>query len=214
MCNPIYLDHNATTPVLPEVVDTMLPYLRAVAIDQAEALATDHGEHPARDRRRRAAEVLDGPRRRPEGFLERILRILGGSADLEPVPIDPVAMCAEELAEGGPFPCLGCGKESVFGGRRFHRHSIEGFRTRKGSLLTPQGSNGARWRGGGGVASTRCRHPPRSVAAARTCILQVGVALVYLCFASSKSGPPARRRCEEGPAPLGLPDPLRARGVW
>ena len=29
MSEVIYLDHNATTPLLPSVVDAMLPYLRA-----------------------------------------------------------------------------------------------------------------------------------------------------------------------------------------
>jgi cysteine desulfurase len=27
--DPIYLDHNATTPLLPEIVGAMLPHLRA-----------------------------------------------------------------------------------------------------------------------------------------------------------------------------------------
>jgi cysteine desulfurase len=28
MREPVYLDHNATTPLLPEALDAMLPYLR------------------------------------------------------------------------------------------------------------------------------------------------------------------------------------------
>ena len=37
---PVYLDHNATTPVAPEVLDAMLPYLR----DQYGNPSSDHSE--------------------------------------------------------------------------------------------------------------------------------------------------------------------------
>jgi cysteine desulfurase len=51
---PVYLDHNATTPVAPEVVDAMLPYLR------------DHYGNPSSDHPfgRRAAAAVDQARGR------------------------------------------------------------------------------------------------------------------------------------------------------
>src|SRR5262245_16930748 len=41
---PIYLDHNATTPLLPEVVDAMLPYLREHFGNPSSSHA--HGRRP------------------------------------------------------------------------------------------------------------------------------------------------------------------------
>jgi cysteine desulfurase len=49
---PIYLDHNATTPILPAVVDAMLPYLR-------EHFGNASSEHPYG---RRARDALDRAR--------------------------------------------------------------------------------------------------------------------------------------------------------
>ncbi|HMF96304.1 MAG TPA: cysteine desulfurase family protein [Vicinamibacterales bacterium] len=61
---PVYLDHNATTPVLPEVVDAMLPYLR-------EHFGNPSSEHAIG---RRARTAVDESR-------QRVAAILGCSAD-------------------------------------------------------------------------------------------------------------------------------------
>ena len=59
MSDEIYLDYNATTPVLPEVVEAMLPYLR------------DHFGNPssAHPRGRAAREAVEGARVRVAGLL-------------------------------------------------------------------------------------------------------------------------------------------------
>jgi cysteine desulfurase len=59
MSDEIYLDYNATTPVLPEVVEAMLPYLR------------DHFGNPssAHPRGRAAREAVEGARARVAGLL-------------------------------------------------------------------------------------------------------------------------------------------------
>jgi cysteine desulfurase len=46
---PIYLDHNATTPLLPEVVDAMLPYFR-------EHFGNPSSSHPYGVRARQAVD--------------------------------------------------------------------------------------------------------------------------------------------------------------
>ena len=57
--DPIYLDHNATTPLLPEVVDAMLPYLR-------EHFGNPSSAHPYG---RRAREAVEGARERVASLL-------------------------------------------------------------------------------------------------------------------------------------------------
>jgi cysteine desulfurase len=56
---PIYLDYNATTPVAPEVVDAMLPYLREHFGNASSAHAYGTAAHAAVERARVAvAELL------------------------------------------------------------------------------------------------------------------------------------------------------------
>jgi hypothetical protein len=56
--NPIYLDYNATTPVLPEVLEAMLPYSR------------EHAGNPSSSHvfGRRARAAVDGARQVPQWF--------------------------------------------------------------------------------------------------------------------------------------------------
>ena len=60
----VYLDHNASTPVLPEVLDAMLPYLR------------EHFGNPSSDHApgRRARAAVERAR-------ESVARLLGADAD-------------------------------------------------------------------------------------------------------------------------------------
>ena len=50
MADPVLLDHNATTPVLPEVLDALLPWLR-------EGFGNPSSDHPAGRRAREAVEA-------------------------------------------------------------------------------------------------------------------------------------------------------------
>jgi cysteine desulfurase len=62
--DPIYLDHNATTPLLPEVVEAMLPFLRV-------ELGNPSSDHPWG---RRARDAVDRAR-------EQVAELLGSLAD-------------------------------------------------------------------------------------------------------------------------------------
>jgi cysteine desulfurase len=58
--DPIYLDHNATTPLLPEVVDAMLPYLREHFGNPSSAHVYGRRAREAVDRARAQVAVLLG----------------------------------------------------------------------------------------------------------------------------------------------------------
>ncbi len=55
---PIYLDHNATTPILPEVIDAMLPYLREHFGNASSNHSYDRRAHAAIERAREQVATL------------------------------------------------------------------------------------------------------------------------------------------------------------
>ncbi len=58
--NPIYLDYNATTPILPEVVDAMLPYLREHFGNPSSSHVYGQRTHKAVERAREQVAALIG----------------------------------------------------------------------------------------------------------------------------------------------------------
>src|SRR5690349_6441330 len=78
--DPIYLDYNATTPLLPEVVDAMLPYLRVRSTTSAPRLTT---RRTSPDRRTIGAGLHTSPavqpiRRHPSARRRRLGRARAG----------------------------------------------------------------------------------------------------------------------------------------
>ena len=74
--DPIYLDHNATTPLLPEVVDAMVPYLR------------EHFGNPssAHVYGRRAKEAVDRARAQVAALLGAAAEEISSSSRTAPRP--------------------------------------------------------------------------------------------------------------------------------
>lgn len=60
MSDPVYLDHNATTPLLPEVVDAMLPYLREHFGNPSSGHVYGRRAHAAVERAREQVAALLG----------------------------------------------------------------------------------------------------------------------------------------------------------
>ena len=58
--DPVYLDHNATTPVLPDVVDAMLPYLREHFGNPSSAHLYGRRTHAAVENARASVAALIG----------------------------------------------------------------------------------------------------------------------------------------------------------
>jgi cysteine desulfurase len=71
--NPIYLDHNATTSLLPEVVDAMLPYLREHFGNPSSRHIYGRRAHDAIERARCAVAALIG------GHADEIIFTSGGT---------------------------------------------------------------------------------------------------------------------------------------
>src|SRR5581483_8345760 len=57
---PIYLDYNATTPVAPQVLEAMLPYLRGEFGNPSSAYALGHRAHSAVEQARAQVAALIG----------------------------------------------------------------------------------------------------------------------------------------------------------
>ena len=57
---PVYLDHNATTPVAPEVLEAMLPYLRETYGNPSSSHSYGRVAHHGVDRARQYVAALLG----------------------------------------------------------------------------------------------------------------------------------------------------------
>jgi len=107
---PIYLDHNATTPLLPEVVDAMLPYLREHFGNASSTHAYGIRAHAALERaREQVASLISAP---PDeivftsGGTESNNLAIRGTAEAELAPAHVVTTIIEHPATEQPCAWL------------------------------------------------------------------------------------------------------------
>jgi len=104
-----------------------------MAFQQARALAPHDREQPARDRRRGPPEGPERARSGAKRFLNRVLGVFRRAADVQTVPVDALAVCADQAIESREVAGLGPNEIYVrqVGGHAFDRVFAEpkGFAT-------------------------------------------------------------------------------------
>jgi cysteine desulfurase len=107
---PIYLDHNATTPLLPEVVDAMLPYLREHFGNPSSAHAFGIRAHVALENARAQVGSLIGAQADEivftSGGTESNNLAIRGAAEARPAPAHVVTTTIEHPATQRPCAWL------------------------------------------------------------------------------------------------------------
>ncbi|MEZ4300164.1 MAG: aminotransferase class V-fold PLP-dependent enzyme [Polyangiaceae bacterium] len=139
MAEPIYLDHNATTPLLPEALDAMLPYLRGRFGNPSSQHAYGQAARKAVEEAREQVAALIGASAGEivftSGGTESNNLALRGAAEARPGRRHVVTCNVEHPAVGG----------------------VCAFLERGGYRISRVGSAAERARAGGGHESRRSR---------------------------------------------------------
>ena len=209
LMNPIYLDHNATTPLLPEVVDAMLPFLR-------EHFGNPSSTHPYGSRARNA---VDRAREQVAAALGVRRRRRSSSPPAAPRrTTSPSAACSRRWSGSGrlvtttiehPATARAC---ALAGEPRARGHPPRRRRRRTRPRSTRPGERSTEHRARHGDALEQRDRRAAARRGARRARPRRGRARAHGRRAVRRQGPGPGRRARGGSADRRRPQALRAEG--